>query len=190
VEGTAPLPPHRHEARRPFDGEPRSRLSKSCIDKGKLAYKTADFHIPWNIGVTPDPNIQTQLNKLNMELGPILGGTIGQATRIIPRADACGQPAGRTCESLEGNLVADAMRLTYGTDFALTNSGGVRADLTCPTADNPSDLCPAYTPPPYPITRGQTLSVLPFGNVAVTLTLDGGRVEDDARKRRVAHARG
>ena len=127
--------------------------------------------------MTADPNIQTQLNKLNMELGPILGGTIGQATRIIPRADACGQSAGRTCESLEGNLVADALRLTYATDFALTNSGGLRADLTCPTADNPSDLCPAFTPPPYPITRGQTLGVLPFGNVAVTYALNGAELK-------------
>jgi 2',3'-cyclic-nucleotide 2'-phosphodiesterase (5'-nucleotidase family) len=53
----------------------------------------------------------------------------------------------------------------------------LRADLTCPTTDNPSDLCPAFTPPPYPITRGQTLSVLPFGNVAVTFALDGAELK-------------
>jgi 2',3'-cyclic-nucleotide 2'-phosphodiesterase (5'-nucleotidase family) len=49
----------------------------------------------------------------------------------------------------------------------------LRAELTCPTADQPSDFCPAYTAPPYPITRGQVLAVLPFGNVIATLTVNG-----------------
>ena len=40
-------------------------------------------------------------------------------------------------------------------DFAITNSGGLRANLTCPTTDIPTDFCPPFTPPPYPITRGQ-----------------------------------
>jgi 2',3'-cyclic-nucleotide 2'-phosphodiesterase (5'-nucleotidase family) len=65
------------------------------------------------------------------------------------------------------------MRTTYRTDFAITNSGGLRADLTCPTTDQPADFCPAYTPPPYPVTRGQVLAVLPFGNVIATLTVNG-----------------
>ena len=45
--------------------------------------------------------------------------------------------------------------------------GGIRADLTCPTTDTPSDFCPAYTPPappPFNITKGQVFTVLPFGN--------------------------
>jgi 2',3'-cyclic-nucleotide 2'-phosphodiesterase (5'-nucleotidase family) len=69
------------------------------------------------------------------------------------------------------------MRTTYGTDFAITNSGGLRADLTCPTIDNPNDFCPGYTPPPYPISRGQVLTVLPFGNVAATLTINGAELK-------------
>jgi len=69
------------------------------------------------------------------------------------------------------------MRLAYGTDFAITNSGGLRADLTCPTTDNPSDFCPAYTPPPFPISRGQVLTVLPFGNIVVTLSLNGAELK-------------
>ena len=144
---------------------------------GRVIYKTADFHRPWNIGITPDPNLQAQLNDLNARLGPELSRVIGHSTRPIPRADACGNTAGRTCESLEGNVVADALRTTYGTDFALTNSGGLRADLTCPATDNPTDFCPAFTPPPYPITRGQVLGVLPFGNVAVTLTINGAELK-------------
>ncbi len=60
------------------------------------------------------------------------------------------------------------MRAAYRTDFAITNSGGLRADLTCPTTDSPSDFCPAFTPPPFQITRGQVLGVLPFGNIVAT----------------------
>jgi 2',3'-cyclic-nucleotide 2'-phosphodiesterase (5'-nucleotidase family)/predicted AlkP superfamily phosphohydrolase/phosphomutase len=144
---------------------------------GEVLYKTADFHKPWNIGVTPNAAIQARIDALNTQLAPILGTVIGNSTRFVPRADACGQPAGRLCESLVGNIAADALRSTYGTDFALTNSGGLRADLTCPTTDTASDFCPAYTPPPFPITRGQVLGVLPFGNVAATLTITGAELK-------------
>src|SRR4029079_26856 len=79
----------------------------------------------------------------------------------------------------------------YGTDFALTNSGGLRADLTCPpgaTDPNPQDFCAGtgsdnvYPVPDasgrYPITRGQVLGVLPFGNVSATLTINGAELKD------------
>ena len=147
---------------------------------GTVVYKTADFHKPWDIGVTPDPGIQARIDELNAQLAPILGTVVGSSTKFIPRADQCGQSAGRTCESLVGDVTADSMRTKYssiGTQFAITNSGGLRADLTCPTTDNPNDFCPAYTPPPYPITRGQVLTVLPFGNVVVTLTANGAELK-------------
>ena len=146
----------------------------------EVVYKTADFHKPWTIGVTPDAAIQARLDELNAQLRPILGRTIGTASKFIPRADQCGRGDGRLCESLVGNVTTDAMRTKYssiGVEFAITNSGGLRADLTCPTTDNPDDFCPAYTPPPFPITRGQVLAVLPFGNIVVTLTVNGAELK-------------
>jgi len=146
----------------------------------KIVYKTADFHKPWDIGVTADPAIKARVDQLNAQLAPIFGTVIGYSNRFIPRADACGQSAGRTCESLVGNVTTDAMRTKYasiGVDFAITNSGGLRADLTCPTTDNPSDFCPPYTPSPYPISRGQVLGVLPFGNIVVTLNINGAELK-------------
>ncbi|MEO5939913.1 MAG: 5'-nucleotidase C-terminal domain-containing protein, partial [Candidatus Limnocylindrales bacterium] len=143
-------------------------------------YSTADFHKPWDIGVTPDPGIQTRIDELNAQLAPTFSVVVGNARKIIPRADACGQSAGRTCESLVGDVITDALRTTYaptGVEFAITNSGGIRADLTCPPTDNPSDFCPAYTPPPYPITRGQVNTVLPFGNVAATVSINGAELK-------------
>ena len=144
---------------------------------GSVVYKTADFHKPRNIGVTADPAIQAQIDALNALLAPILNTIIGQSNRFIPRADACGRPDGRLCESLVGNVTTDSMRETYSVDFAITNSGGLRADLTCPTSDNPNDFCPPYTPPPYPISRGQVNTVLPFGNVVVTLDVNGAELK-------------
>jgi 2',3'-cyclic-nucleotide 2'-phosphodiesterase (5'-nucleotidase family) len=106
---------------------------------------------------------------------------IGESKKAIPRADQCGRVDGRICESLVGNVVTDAMRTTYVTDFAITNSGGLRADLTCPTTDNPNDFCVASLYPfqagSFPITRGQVLAVLPFGNVVFTLTVDGAELK-------------
>ena len=157
----------------------RVRLVIDTTEK-TVVYKTADFHKPWDIGITPDATIQARIDSLNAQLGPILNTVIGSSTKFIPRTDQCGNTAGRTCESLVGDVVADSMRTKYapiGVQFAITNSGGLRADLTCPTADNPNDFCPPYTPPPYPITRGQVLTVLPFGNIVVTLTVNGAELK-------------
>ena len=44
---------------------------------------------------------------------------------------------------------------------------------------DPNDNCPAYTPPPYPISRGQVLTVLPFGNVVVTPHISGPSTPDE-----------
>ena len=145
-----------------------------------VVYKTADFHKPWDIGVTPDPAIQARIDQLNGQLAPILGTVIGNSSRFIPRADACGNAQGRTCESLVGNVTTDAMRTKYasiGVEFVITNSGGLRADLTCPTTDIGSDFCPSYTPPPFPISRGQVLTVLPFGNIVVTVQVNGAELK-------------
>jgi 2',3'-cyclic-nucleotide 2'-phosphodiesterase (5'-nucleotidase family)/predicted AlkP superfamily phosphohydrolase/phosphomutase len=153
---------------------------------GAVVYKTADFHRPWNIGVTPDPQIQARIDQLNAQLAPILNTKVGDSTKAIPRADQCGRSDGRLCESLVGNVTTDSMRTTYGTNFAITNSGGLRADLTCPTGasdPNPNDFCPAslYPIPTatglFPITRGQVLTVLPFGNIVVTLGVNGAELK-------------
>ena len=157
----------------------RVRLVLDTIAK-QVVYKTADFHKPWTIGVTPDPAIQAEINDLNAQLQPILGTVIGSSSVPVSRADVCGRPDGRLCESLVGDITTDALRTTYssiGVEFAITNSGGLRDALTCPTAGGGSGLCPAYTPPPYLITRGQVLAVLPFGNIVATVRITGAELK-------------
>jgi len=63
-------------------------------------------------------------------------------------------------ESAMGNFVTDAMRAYDDTiDFAMTNSGGLRADIDA-----------------GPITFGELFSVLPFGNTFVKVWLTGEQV--------------
>jgi 2',3'-cyclic-nucleotide 2'-phosphodiesterase (5'-nucleotidase family) len=151
------------------------------LNTKQVVYKTADFHKPWNIGVTPDAPIQAEIDALNAQLQPILSPLVGNSTVAIPRSDSCGRADSRLCESLVGNITADSMRTAFGVsfpiDFAITNAGGLRAALTCPTTDNLSDFCPAFTPPPYPITLGQVLTVLPFGNVVATAPVNGAQLK-------------
>jgi 2',3'-cyclic-nucleotide 2'-phosphodiesterase (5'-nucleotidase family)/predicted AlkP superfamily phosphohydrolase/phosphomutase len=143
-------------------------------------YTSADYHRPWTIGITPDAAIQAMIDDLNAQLQPILGTVIGQASKEILRADQCGRADGRLCESLVGDVVTDAMRDRYapiGVQFAITNSGGLRDRLTCPAAGGGTGFCPAATQPPYLITRGQVLAVLPFGNVVATVTINGAELK-------------
>jgi 2',3'-cyclic-nucleotide 2'-phosphodiesterase (5'-nucleotidase family) len=54
-------------------------------------------------------------------------------------------------------------------DIALTNSGGLRADILCAP--------PSAGEAPCEITWGETFAVLPFGNTTVILTLTGAQLE-------------
>ena len=144
---------------------------------GRVIDRSVEFVDPVSDAVIPDPAIVAFLDPLRVQLDVLLSGVIGESTVFIPRSDECGQSSGRTCESLVGDVTTDAMRTTYGTDFAITNSGGLRANLTCPTVDIPTDFCPPNTPPNFQITDGQVLTVLPFGNVVATLSLDGAELK-------------
>jgi 2',3'-cyclic-nucleotide 2'-phosphodiesterase (5'-nucleotidase family) len=144
---------------------------------GTVLSKDAVFVTPFSNAVTPDPAIVAAMQPFRDELAPIFNVQLGVSTAAIPHSDKCGVANGRSCESLVGNVVTDAMRRTYETDFALTNSGGLRAPLTCPTTDIGTDFCPAFVPPPYPITRGQVNTVLPFGNQAATLDVNGAELK-------------
>jgi 2',3'-cyclic-nucleotide 2'-phosphodiesterase (5'-nucleotidase family) len=72
------------------------------------------------------------------------------------------------------------MRTAYtsiGVEFAITNSGGLRDRLTCTGLGAGTGFCPTFTPPPYKITRGSVLAVLPFGNQVVTLPVNGAELK-------------
>ncbi len=86
-------------------------------------------------------------------VGPRISRIVGQLPRPMTRAPG---PAG---ESDLGDLVADAQRAATHADIALMNPGGLRADLRA-----------------GPVTWGDVLTVQPFGNRLVTLTMTGSQL--------------
>ena len=158
--------------------------SKTILDVNKQAGTVAvsdhAFVSPVAAAVTADPDVLAMRLPFFNELAPIFSQIIGESDVRIPRADSCGRPDGRLCESLVGDVITDAMRLTYATDFAITNSGGIRDNLTCDSG-YAAGFCPVYTPDPptqnWVITRGETQAVLPFGNQTVTLEVNGAELK-------------
>ena len=69
------------------------------VERGALVYRTADHHRPWNIGVTPDPEIAATLERLAVDLAPTLGESSGRRCnrfrRPTPAAWRPGVPASR-----------------------------------------------------------------------------------------------
>jgi 5'-nucleotidase len=151
---------------------------KLAVDAGnkKILSQSATFVTPVASAVSPDPAIVSMLAPYRVQLAQIFDTPIAVATGIFPR----GSNVERSGEVAIGNLVADALRLTYGTQLALTNAGGLRAPL--PSSYAPVDhslrrTSLGYAPgPPYDIVIGDIFAVLPFGNTVVTRTVTGAQL--------------
>jgi 2',3'-cyclic-nucleotide 2'-phosphodiesterase (5'-nucleotidase family) len=130
------------------------------VKGGDVEWIGGATRIAKTIGVTPDPAAQAIIDAANAETAVLRNQVIGTQSSDILRDPT------RLSESAMGNLVADAMLIKYpGIDAALTNSGGLRADLlvTPPTASEQDGE----------ITWGEVFAVLPFGNRTVIATYTG-----------------
>lgn len=108
----------------------------------------------WVDGIAPDPGVQAIVERYQAELDEALGGVVGQATTSILRGTT------RIEESEMGNFVTDATRTHLaGVDVALTNAGGLRADIDA-----------------GPITLQEVYAVLPFNNTLVLMDLTGAQL--------------
>ncbi len=113
-----------------------------------------------NLGVAKRPDVQAIIDAANAETAVLRNQVIGTQQFDIKRDPT------RLHESAMGNLVADAMRLKYpGVDAALTNSGGLRADINCAPPSASEATCE--------VTWGEMFAVLPFGNRTVIETVTG-----------------
>lgn len=143
---------------------------------GRVLARGSEFIQPVTGAVTPDPEVEALVADYQAQLGPTLDAVLGVASALFPRNGA----NERVREVALGNLVTDSMRLRYGTQLALMNGGGLRAQL--PSDHLPADLTlrrPAagYQPgPPYDLVVGDGYAVLPFGNAAVTRTITGAQL--------------
>ncbi|MEO6122852.1 MAG: 5'-nucleotidase C-terminal domain-containing protein [Ilumatobacteraceae bacterium] len=138
---------------------------------GKVTAKSAAFVTPLASAVTPDPAVVALLVPYRALLSTVFDVKIGYAAGRFPR----GGNVERSGEVAIGNLIADSLRLTYGTDIALTNAGGIRAPI-------PSSYVPVAVgldrtdPAPYDVLVGDVYTVLPFGNTAVTRSVTGAQL--------------
>jgi 5'-nucleotidase / UDP-sugar diphosphatase len=109
-------------------------------------------NIPVTVGVPVEPKVQQLLNEYRQRFARHATQVLGEAS-VRLQGD---RPVIRTQETNLGNLLADRMRSTLGTDIALINAGQIRRSLE-----------------PGPVTLGDVLSVLPFDSALVTLQVTG-----------------
>ena len=106
----------------------------------------------WSERLPPAPDVEARVGHYRRVIADYVGAPFGEASRRITRK--------YRQESALGSLCADAMRMRAGSDVAITNAGGLRADL-----------------PEGPIDRARVLDVLPFLNDSVTLEMEGGALK-------------
>jgi len=128
------------------------RLTDSVINSSLQVVTT------YNQGVTPDPTIASLVANYQAEIAPIVNAVKASTTGPISRG-----PDRYTMEVPMGDLIADAQAWKGGTQIAFMNPGGIRADI-------------AYATYPHDITYGDFLTVQPFDNKLVTMTLTGNQI--------------
>jgi 2',3'-cyclic-nucleotide 2'-phosphodiesterase (5'-nucleotidase family)/LysM repeat protein len=103
-------------------------------------------------GIGPDPDVLAVIEDVKAGQEALLSEIVGKSL-----VDLDGERGSvRTGETNLGNLITDAMLYETGADVALTNGGGIRASI--PAGD---------------ITKGQVITVLPFGNYIQTKDITG-----------------
>lgn len=107
--------------------------------------------------VTPDAKVAAKIAEIDKAQGEVLSEVIGTNT-IDLDGD---RNSVRFGETNLGNLITDAMMDETGADLAITNGGGIRASIK--SGD---------------ITKGDVVSVLPFGNFIVTKQLTGAQIKE------------
>lgn len=125
--------------------------TKDVVAKSALVQTTWADEGP---GLTPDPAVATLVKRAEDSVAPLVNRVLGTSAQAITRTTSA---AG---ESALGNFIADAQRARMGTDFALMNPGGIRADLDAGA-----------------ITWGELFTIQPFANDLVRMDLTGAQVK-------------
>ncbi|HVS66859.1 MAG TPA: bifunctional metallophosphatase/5'-nucleotidase [Thermoanaerobaculia bacterium] len=126
------------------------------FDEAGIATSWEGDPILLDVQVLPDPEMAALIEPYAAEVRVYASEPVGSTAVLLDgRESSC-----RFGECNLGNLIADALleegRAHGGADVALQNGGGIRSSIT-----------------PGPVTIGQVLEVLPFGNTVSTFGLTG-----------------
>ena len=108
-----------------------------------------------------DEEMRRAIDQANSALKDILSEEAGYTEFDLPITDEDGIRIVRNRESTAGNFAADAFRHAGGTDAAIINAGGVRTTVE-----------------KGPITYGDLVELMPFGNYLVTKECTGRQILD------------
>lgn len=128
------------------------------FENGKLTGKSASLITKQQFDeqkIAPDQAVLDIVGKVKKGQEGVLQEVVGYsgATLVGDREVV------RKGESNLGNLIADAMLSETGADVAITNGGGIRASIEAGS-----------------ITKGQVITVLPFGNYTQTKKVKGSDI--------------
>jgi 5'-nucleotidase / UDP-sugar diphosphatase len=130
------------------------------FEKGKDgAWKVDRYRarlIPVTKDLASDPAVEAVIDRYWQPIAARFGEVIGQAA---------GDFSSRGDDRAEYNLVADAVRETFGTEIEMENLGGVRSPLV-----------------QGPITRSDLVSMDPFSNTVVTFQVTGRQLKEILKK--------
>lgn len=147
---------------------------------GELDKTTGDFVSPpdakitYNTrSVTPNADITAVTEDAKSRIEGVINETIGLANKeVISRETNPENKAIDDKESELGNMITDAQRYMANkagadVDFAMTNNGGIRADLTTRLANGQNE-----------ITWGAAQAVQPFGNILQVVEMSGADITE------------
>lgn len=147
---------------------------------GELDKTTGDFVSPpdakitYNTrSVTPNADITAVTEDAKSRIEGVINETIGLANKeVISRETNPDNKAIDDKESELGNMITDAQRYMANkagadVDFAMTNNGGIRADLTTRLANGQNE-----------ITWGAAQAVQPFGNILQVVEMSGADITE------------
>lgn len=109
------------------------------------------------IAAKPDERVEKDVAKLELNTKKYFSEVVAHSDRSL----TSNRYIVRRNESELGNLASDAFKWKANSDIAIVNGGTLRADL-----------------PEGAVTRGDALSIFPFGNKLVKLEIDGKNIRE------------
>ncbi len=119
--------------------------------------KHRGFLRPMDKSIKPDAEVQAVIDSYAGKLDERFGEVVAQTTVKL----GAEKTETRLRETNLGNLICDIIRDYAKADVALWNAGGIRASVE-----------------PGPVTIGDVVSILPFGNIVATKELTGAELRE------------